>query len=176
QRILVRGVNRARLGRPGKRDWRMSYRAFKRLLGETSLERKCRFLFGGVILLLIAGSFYWYARQTEDLAYEQTRITGRLLVKPVVAQLKCTALRMEKKQQELLNEFQSQVERHWPEALQNYQYGLIRPNARDPGNQPRDYERLLLKEFMSDDQKYEESRDLPTGYYYYAAIRATKSC
>ena len=24
----------------------MSYRAFKRLLGETSLERKCRFLFG----------------------------------------------------------------------------------------------------------------------------------
>ena len=29
----------------------MSYRAFKRLLGETSLERKCRFLLGGFILL-----------------------------------------------------------------------------------------------------------------------------
>ena len=29
----------------------MSYRAFKRLLGETSLERKCRFLFGAFILL-----------------------------------------------------------------------------------------------------------------------------
>ena len=36
----------------------MSYRAFKRLLGETSLERKCRFLFGAFILLLIAGSFW----------------------------------------------------------------------------------------------------------------------
>ena len=31
----------------------MSYRAFKRLLGETSLERKCRFLFGAGTLLLI---------------------------------------------------------------------------------------------------------------------------
>ena len=54
----------------------MSYRAFKRLLGETSLERKCRFLFGAGILLLITASFWWYARQTEGLAYEQTQTTG----------------------------------------------------------------------------------------------------
>ena len=39
----------------------MTYRTFKRLLGETSLERKCRFLFGGALMLLIAGSFYFYA-------------------------------------------------------------------------------------------------------------------
>jgi two-component system sensor histidine kinase BarA len=58
----------------------MSYRAFKRLLGETSLERKCRFLFGGFILVLISGSFYLYARQTEHLAYEQLTTTCRLLV------------------------------------------------------------------------------------------------
>src|SRR5439155_19091357 len=58
----------------------MSYRAFKRLLGETSLERKCRFLFGGFILLLISGSFWLYARQTEHLAYDQITNTGRLLV------------------------------------------------------------------------------------------------
>jgi hypothetical protein len=42
----------------------MSYRAFKRLLGETSLERKCRFLFGAGILLLITGSFWLYALRT----------------------------------------------------------------------------------------------------------------
>src|SRR5438132_3996494 len=58
----------------------MSYRAFKRLLGETSLERKCRFLFGGFILLLIGGSFWLYARQTEHLAYDQITTTCRLLV------------------------------------------------------------------------------------------------
>lgn len=46
----------------------MSYRGFKRLLGENSLERKCRFLLGGFILLLVTGSFWLYASQTEYLA------------------------------------------------------------------------------------------------------------
>ena len=32
----------------------MSYRSFKRVLGETSLERKCRILFGVSLLLLIS--------------------------------------------------------------------------------------------------------------------------
>jgi signal transduction histidine kinase len=45
----------------------MSYRGIKRLLGETSLERKCRFLFGAATLLLISGSLGWYAWNTEDL-------------------------------------------------------------------------------------------------------------
>ncbi len=62
----------------------MSYRAFKRLLGETSLERKCRFLFGAFILLLITGSFWLYARQTEHLAYEQIVTTCRLLVIQII--------------------------------------------------------------------------------------------
>src|ERR1700746_1232419 len=61
----------------------MSYRAFKRLLGETSLERKCRFLFGAGILLLITASFWLYAYQTEDLAYAQTTTPCRLLVNPI---------------------------------------------------------------------------------------------
>src|SRR5436305_2277868 len=62
----------------------MSYRAFKRLLGETSLERKCRFLFGAFILLLITASFLLYARQTEHLAYEQIKTACRLLVVQIV--------------------------------------------------------------------------------------------
>ena len=62
----------------------MSYRAFKRLLGETSLERKCRFLFGAFILLLITGSFWFYARQTEDVAYAQIVTTCRLLVNQII--------------------------------------------------------------------------------------------
>ena len=64
----------------------MSYRAFKRLLGETSLERKCRFLFGTATLLLITASFYWYARQTEDLAYGQVATTGGLMVWPILSE------------------------------------------------------------------------------------------
>src|SRR6516225_6429125 len=58
----------------------MSYRSFKRLFGETSLERKCRFFFGVVTLLLITGSFWWYAWSTEDVAYDQAKAMGRVLV------------------------------------------------------------------------------------------------
>src|SRR6266699_3134866 len=71
----------------------MSYRAFKRLLGETSLERKCRFLFGGFIFLLITGSFWLYAHETEHLAYEQLPTTCRLLVNDIVACQIATACR-----------------------------------------------------------------------------------
>ncbi len=71
----------------------MSYRAFKRLLGETSLERKCRFLFGGFILLLISGSFCLYAWQTESLAYSQIPTTCRLLVNQIVARQLSTGCR-----------------------------------------------------------------------------------
>ena len=35
----------------------MAYKSFKELLGETSLERKCRFLFGLCLLVLIRGYF-----------------------------------------------------------------------------------------------------------------------
>jgi hypothetical protein len=62
----------------------MSYRTFKRLMGETSLERKCRFLFGGGLLILITGSFYFYGRLTAKLVDEQNKITGRLMVMPII--------------------------------------------------------------------------------------------
>ena len=58
----------------------MSYRTIKRLLGETSLERKCRFLFGAFILLLITGSFWLFARKAETLAYQQIPAACRLLM------------------------------------------------------------------------------------------------
>lgn len=58
----------------------MAYRHFKRLLGESSLERKCRFLFGAATLVLVMGSFWWYAWNTEDLAYQQAEAMSRLLV------------------------------------------------------------------------------------------------
>ncbi len=63
----------------------MSYRTFKHLLGETSLERKCRFIFGGGILVLVTTSFYWYGQKTEKLVIGQTTQTARQLVNPTVA-------------------------------------------------------------------------------------------
>src|SRR6184192_4048626 len=101
----------------------MSYRAFKRLLGETSLERKCRFLFGGFILLLITGSFWLYARQTEHLAYEQLTTTSRLLVNHLVARQMVMSCRPRgappdaRALQNLAEEFRKRWEETWPEEM-----------------------------------------------------------
>ena len=64
----------------------MSYRAFKRLLGETSLERKCRFLFGAGVLVLLTLTLGLYAKQAESLAYDQAILNGKLLVTPALTQ------------------------------------------------------------------------------------------
>ncbi len=58
----------------------MSYRTFKHLLGETSLERKCRFIFGGGIFFLVSISFAWYGQKTESLVAGQTMGNARRLV------------------------------------------------------------------------------------------------
>ncbi len=58
----------------------MSYRTFKHLLGETSLERKCRFIFGGGIFFLVSISFAWYGQKTESLVAGQTLGNARRLV------------------------------------------------------------------------------------------------
>jgi signal transduction histidine kinase len=62
----------------------LSYRTFKHLLGETSLERKCRFIFGGGILALVTLSFYWYGQKTEQLVIGQKTEAARVLVDPIV--------------------------------------------------------------------------------------------
>jgi two-component system, NarL family, sensor histidine kinase BarA len=148
----------------------MSYRAFKRLLGETSLERKCRFLFGTATLLLISASFLWYARQTEFLAYEQVTTTGRLLVNLLL-------FRMHDKL--VGSGFHASVNDISEEYLPDYQYWLIKPKARKQENQASDdYERKLVQEFLADGSRLEESHPMPSQpfIYYYGAVRASESC
>ena len=60
----------------------MSYRTIKRVLGETSLERKCRFLFGGGLMLLIFGAFWLYGRLNLRIVEERIRDRARQLAKP----------------------------------------------------------------------------------------------
>jgi two-component system sensor histidine kinase BarA len=70
----------------------VSYRSFKHLLGETSLERKCRFIFGGGILVLVTFSFWWYGQKAESLVIEQTTQTARMLVNPTLMNLHYKAM------------------------------------------------------------------------------------
>lgn len=52
----------------------MSYRTFKRVLGETSLERKCRWWFGTSLVVLLTLSFTWYGRATDRIVYDLNRM------------------------------------------------------------------------------------------------------
>src|ERR1700722_7018060 len=168
----------------------MSYRAFKRLLGETSLERKCRFLLGGFILVLISGSFWLYAWQTEHLAYDQLTTTCRLLVTQIVDRQLATGCRSppgsarpsdeeQKRIAQALDQFREKWEKPWPEEQRNYHFWMRKPNARpaDAGTDDGSLSQERLKEFLNDRDKQEDYQLLHSqgAYYYYGAVRASAS-
>ena len=166
----------------------MSYRAFKRLLGETSLERKCHFLFGGFILVLITGSFWLYARETESLAYEQISTACRLIAVQIMDRQITTGCRPpsapgvdaaeRERMAQALVEFRSDWEKRWPEALQKYSSTLIKASATRPDQAPDAASLQKLAQFRADPAKQEENQLLASQgrHLYYGAVRASKSC
>jgi signal transduction histidine kinase len=107
----------------------VSYRSFKHLLGETSLERKCRFIFGVGILVLVTFSFWWYGRKTESLVIGQTTQTARMLVKPTLMNLHYKATGDEAYSQviDMLNDDLKPLD-----DLPRYKARLINPYERRP--------------------------------------------
>jgi two-component system sensor histidine kinase BarA len=152
----------------------MSYRAFKKLLGETSLERKCRWLLGTGVLLLMTGSFWVYASQTEDLAYEQLETTGRALLTPIIA-----SQHIKDDSGKAIDEFQKMHERNLPEQVKSYNYKLIKyPLTEDPQYNASADDMEIISHFLTDSAKPEEKRKAlkEHSYYYYGAIRAGPAC
>src|SRR5262249_6885878 len=132
----------------------MSYRSFKRLLGESSLERKARFLFGAVTLVLISGSFYLYARLTAGLAYDATSNSSRLLASQILYNYHV----FDEKAKAALQSFQERSEDLWPEALKGYQYSLYKPHSRNPLFKIKPEERPILDKFIDDSDLHEYTR------------------
>ncbi len=162
----------------------MSYRGFKRLLGENSLERKCRFLLGGFILLLVTGSFWLYASQTEYLAYEQVPSICRLLVLQVVEEKLSTSCRAEnetadKANQALVESMRDQLEKHWPEGLRGYKQRVIVPGSSREQNSPGDeLSRERLGAFLSNPEMNEENylNLSRSTNIYFGAVRTGETC
>ncbi len=156
----------------------MSYRAFKKLLGETSLERKCRFLFGAFILVLITLSFWLYAYQTEDLAYAQATMTCRLLVNPILAQQHLVYMQGKGPRQvdgkKLQQVFTLADSARLRELGQEYQYTSL-----DENQNLDSFEGGLVKEWRLGDEEKEAVRRPRSSEHvllYYAPIRASKAC
>ena len=101
----------------------MSYRSIKTVLGETSLERKCRFLFGASLLLLITASFWWYGWQMEKVVYRENSKTGRLLVDQAMFTKHWREVELNKQYQVLIDSLTTNL------GKQKYKLDIIRPKA-----------------------------------------------
>jgi signal transduction histidine kinase len=122
------------------------------LLGETSLERKCRFIFGGGIFLLVSISFAWYGQKTEILVAGQTMGNARRLVPAMLTKnhSKIATLANDDVAKQL-----DQVEKSLKRTddLENFDGGLIKLNGERVGEgaiDPDDasWERSVLRGFL----------------------------
>jgi signal transduction histidine kinase len=160
----------------------MSYRSIKRVLGETSLERKCLGLFGISLFLLIAASFWLYGERTEEMVHERNRDTGKLLVDQVMY------LRHWEKwgeNDERYRDIVQELDKNLPK--QQYEWRLIRANSAADADRPRGaFEEAVLKAyskppahrpFGGDPEKYPERLiDGNNKYEYYQPVYAARSC
>lgn len=90
----------------------MSYRSLKRVLGETSLERKCRLLFGFCLAVLIAGAFWYVDSVAEDLVMTNTRGKGRDLVDLIMLKTHFKAWETFQEHDELVKDVLAEFEKH----------------------------------------------------------------
>ncbi len=129
----------------------MSYRSFKRVLGETNLERKCRLLFGISLLALIGGSFLLYGELTNQIVYDQNPKTGRLLVHTTLLQWHWEVL-----EDETFKNAASTIIKDFEDS--EYEWRAIRPSTNSPQEhqQPKDtFEKELLRRWYTLDEQAE---------------------
>jgi signal transduction histidine kinase len=166
----------------------MAYRTFKDILGGTSLERKCRFLFGLCLLVLITGSFWWYGSSTEELVYTTTRSTGRHLVDAIMLHHHWKALEADQKYTSLIETLGRTLQTEpysWrmlaPDAAPEERSGYTRLDAavldyfRDRPGPAADGAAPPAGQRQPDE--YREFRTADNSeYHYYQPVRARKSC
>jgi signal transduction histidine kinase len=149
----------------------MSYRTIKRLLGETNLERKCRWLLGCGTLVLMMASFVVFARLTEGIAYDQLTHTGRAVVAPAVAR---RHLPPNADLAAGMDELTTQTQAAWPEHLTGYSYALLSPDPEvaDPDDQEP------LRTLADKLSVTETHRRIPgeSALVYYGGVRAEAGC
>jgi len=154
----------------------MSYRGIKRLLGETSLERKCRFLFGGGLMLLISGSFYFYAQLNSDLVYDQNKTMARLLMSSSLLEKHWT---WSEPEEEFVRIIEKMVDDFKPDDLGDYNWVLMKEDltSADGGSRPTDeagYDALeQLRKGATEVVRLVPEKD---EYQYYGGVYAAGSC
>ena len=164
----------------------MSYRTIKRLLGETSLERKCRFLFGGALLLLLTGSFYVYAMLNLRIVTDQYRDRARLLISQDMTAMHLGIGRdkTDTQQAEKIEQLDALSTTFKPHDLRENLWKFIRSNwesvPRDGRSPSTQIEYDILGQFPQVEPRPEETDakkdaiyDTDQSYEYYAPVYAS---
>ncbi|HXT61280.1 MAG TPA: ATP-binding protein [Pirellulales bacterium] len=163
----------------------MSYRSFKRHLGETHLERKLLVLFGVCLFALISASFWFYGSQTDSLVAKQNPAQGRLLVETILITThweKLDFIGAQKRTSDWSDLYTSLTAK-----LNNldYEWRFIRPGGPVKSKQPADdfeadvFERFLrgspIEPAQGGDSPDMPNRFAPDGkrYEYYQPVYAT---
>ena len=164
----------------------MSYRSIRDILGETSLERKVRFLFGLCLFALIAASFWWYGSRTEQLVYSSSQATARHVVDAIMLQHHWKMLEQEQQYASTIESLEKRL------LGERYQWRFLRPEAsaeEREGYRPLDA--AVLAEFQAESPAASgqplpdtagrfECRDFRTDnnaeYHYYQPIRFRQDC
>ncbi|MCC7422258.1 MAG: HAMP domain-containing protein [Planctomycetaceae bacterium] len=155
----------------------MSYRTIKKLLGETSLERKCRFLFGGGLMLLITGSFWFYGRLTSRLVYDQNEVTARSQVSSSLVKVHWKKMEGNKDLLTIIDEFDAAVK---PEDQREISWKIVTADlsaSTSPSNRPDDLpEADALERLKQGRRSVIDIRNDKGEYHYYGAVLAERSC
>ncbi len=157
----------------------MSYRTFKRLMGETSLERKCRFLFGGGLLILITVSFYSYGKLTARLVDEQNKITGRMMVMPIILKKHWEWSERQGLETDFVLKIEQMSNDLRPVDLEDYKWDLLKATTEDPQKSPSDpADFTALDELQRGAREWTRTSvtDGKREFHYYGAVRAGSSC
>ena len=161
----------------------MSYRTFKRLLGETSLERKCRLLFGGGLLLLISGSFYFYSWQTQILISDQKKEVARNSVESAILAKHAEYFGKNGDNEAENQSFAEMLKDLKPEGLKMQSWALLKAdveNAASRGFDLIDHQaiaRLISKKNIAPkDSEWTQTIKDPPEYRYYTRVLARESC
>jgi hypothetical protein len=159
----------------------MSCRGVKRVLGETSPERKCRLLFGVCLLALITGSFFWYNGKIETQVRQANRRLGQGLVDAVLLRHHWSKLENDEQSQLIAQKMGDELKN------QVYTWSFIRRKSSGEGAPTDEFETRLLEEFSSNPATAANlgplevefaDRTVPEKgeYQYYQAVRAKTQC
>ena len=158
----------------------MSYRTLKRLLGETSLERKCRLLFGSGLLVLITASFLLYRALNRKVVFDEKADVARVLVGPVLHQLPGHATRSGAGSG-AVTDLETFLPADLPEELRGFRYRVYAadPSSAPPIRQPAGQDGLdalaALRGGAAEVSATEETPDGPV-YHHYHGVHNAAAC